>query len=246
MSLKRLQAIISASGHASRRAAEKLIQAGQVRVNGRVVTALGTKADSSKDQIEVEGTLLTSVPAAFRYFIFHKPFGVTTTLSDPHAKKTIADFFGNEPVRLYPAGRLDQNSTGLLLVTNDGELVNHLTHPRFGVKKYYQVVISRALTAAELRQIQEGIMLDDQKTAPCRVRLLNQKIKKGVIIEIILHEGRKRQIRRMMRQIGIRVLKLHRIGYGPLRLGRLAPGEKRALSDSETKALKAVIHDKTN
>lgn len=239
MALKRLQLIIAEAGIASRRAAETLIKNGVVRVNGKMVSALGTKADPDLDQISVNGKTL-SHHSQKRYFIFHKPFGVMTSLSDPHADKTIADYFSDIPERLYPAGRLDQDSTGLLLVSNDGDLVHKLTHPRFGIEKHYVVTIDKVLLPEEIRTLENGIDLDEKQTAPCRIEIINQKMKQTQLL-IILHEGKKRQIRRMIAKIGGKVLRLHRNQYGPLTIGNLKPGARKELTALEIARLKKAV-----
>ena len=236
-----MQVIIADFGIASRRAAESLIERGAVRVNGEIVTTLGTKADPDLDQIEVAGRLLNQ-RSIHRYFIFHKPLGVTTTLRDPHAKKTVADYFEDIPERLFPAGRLDQDSTGLLLMTNDGNLVHKLTHPSFGIEKHYRVTINRVVAPEDIRKLEQGIDLGGEQTAPCRVEINSQK-KARTELSIVLHEGKKRQIRRMIDRIGGRVIGLHRYQYGPLALGDLKSGKRKELTLREVEQLKkAVAH----
>lgn len=232
---KRLQVLISEAGIASRRASEKLILNGKVRLNGKIVRVLGTKADPRLDQIEVDGKKIELKKSEKIYFIFHKPLGVTTTLSDPHARKTIRDFFQDVKERVYPVGRLDRNTTGLLLVTNDGDLANKLMHPKFGVEKKYHVVIDQTLTLEEIKTLQSGIPMDGKKTAPCKISTLSP-----CRFEVILHEGRKRQIRRMMEYVGKKVLCLHRKSYGFLELGKLKPGQKRPLTLKEINELKKI------
>ncbi len=233
--------MIAEAGIASRRAAEKLIQTDKVRVNGKIVRILGTKVNPNLDKIEVNGKPLSQKQIQKKYYLFHKPIGVTTTLSDPHAKKTVVDFFKDIPERLFPAGRLDQNSTGLLLMTNDGELVNRLTHPRFGVKKCYQVEVDRDLTEAELHQFKIGILLDGKKTAPCHIAKVSKNPNGHARFKVTLHEGRKRQIRMMMKKLNANVITLHRETYGPLFLGNLKSGEKRLLTPHEIESLVKAI-----
>ena len=239
--LKRLQVVIAELGIASRRAAEILIQEGHVRVNGLVVSKQGLKVNPEVDRIEVKGKLISLSAQAKHYYLFHKPLGVTTTLRDPHAKRIIADYFKNIPVRLFPAGRLDQDSTGLLLMTNDGELVHRLTHPRYGIKKHYQVRVDRKLSPAQLDQFRKGLELEGKRTAPCEIHFLSSDSEGKAEYEVILHEGKKRQIRLMMKKIGAQVICLRREKYGPLSLGDLKPGEKRPLSADEIKMLKKEV-----
>ncbi len=234
---KRLHVVIAEAGIASRRAAETLIQDGYVKVNGVRVTTLGIKVDPTKDKIEVDGKVLKSSGTSKKqYYLFYKPLGVTTTMSDPHAYETIADFLRDVPERLYPVGRLDQNSTGLLLLTNDGELAHRLTHPSFGVKKQYHVVLDQNLTRGQIAKLKVGVSLEEGRTAGCDIEQLASKE-----FLFILHEGKKRQIRRMAEQVGAAVVSLHREAYGPLTLGNLRPGEKRSLTLKEVKLLYSLV-----
>jgi len=241
VSFIRLHVFIAKAGIASRRAAEKLIQAGVVRVNGQVVRTLGAKINPECDQVDVKNKRISSKAETKQYFLFNKPLGVTTTLSDPHASQTISHFFEDCRARLYSAGRLDQNSTGLLLMTNDGDLVHRLTHPRFGVEKGYRVKISKPLAPDELELLSNGVLLDGKKTAPCQIKIQSTHKEGQQVLEFILHEGRKRQIRRMIEMVGARVLTLHRHRYGSLSLGNLKLGQKRALTELEVKQLKALV-----
>jgi 23S rRNA pseudouridine2605 synthase len=226
---------------ASRRSAEALIRRGHVRVNGKVVLTLGTKADPEKDAIEVSGKRISAGPLEYEYYLFHKPCGVVTTLSDPHAKAILSDFTRGIGVRVYPAGRLDRDSSGLLLLTNDGDLVYRLTHPSFGICKHYRVTIDRELSPRELSVIRAGMKLDGQKTLPCEIVRLKDLSAGHTEFRMVLHEGKKRQIRRMMEQFGARVLALHRDGYGPLRLGTLPVGRIRPLTKREIRELKEAV-----
>jgi 23S rRNA pseudouridine2605 synthase len=239
--VERLQKILSRAGLASRREAEQWILEGRVSVNGAVIAKLGSQADPAKDSIKVDGKRIKP-PAAPLYFAFHKPAGVITTLNDPQKRPDLTQFIeklGNRQ-RVFPVGRLDYNSTGLLLLTNDGELAGRLTHPRFGVKKVYRVKLSACPTAEQLLLLRKGIRLEDGVTAPARARVL-EKLKKNAWVEIEIHEGRNREIRRIFEALGYFVEKLIRVRVGPIVLGLLPPGELRPLSQSEIKLLKSAV-----
>ena len=237
MTCLRLSLFLARAGVASRRAAEQLIAQGRVSVNGEPVRAQGVKIDPASDRVEVNGRRLESAPQAKRYFLFHKPLGVVTTLKDKHAEKCVADYFRDIPEKLVPAGRLDKNSTGLLLLTNDGDLIHRLTHPRYGVEKRYRVKIKPALSPAALDGIQKGVMLEGKKTAACIIGIVSQT-GKGMELFMILREGRKREIREMMKSAGASVISLHCESYGPLTLGALRTGARRELSPKEIEQLK--------
>ncbi|HEY7163577.1 MAG TPA: pseudouridine synthase [Candidatus Binatia bacterium] len=239
--MERLQKILARAGLASRREAEQWIVEGRVAVNGTVVTKLGTQADPGKDSIKVDGKRINPVVAP-RYLALHKPPGIITTLNDPQGRPDLTRFLGNLPIRqrVFPVGRLDFNSSGLLLLTNDGELAQRLTHPRFGVKKIYRVKLNEPPAEEDLMRLRNGIRLEDGVTAPARVRIV-EKLKKNAWIEIELHEGRYREVRRMFEALGYFVEKLIRIRVGPVKLGTLAPGEVRPLSQSEIKSLKESV-----
>src|ERR1041384_8251340 len=239
--MERLQKILARAGLASRRQAEQWILDGRVAGNGTVVTKLGTQADAARDSIKVDGKRINPAVAP-RYLALHKPPGVITTLNDPQRRPDLTQLLGNVPVRqrVFPVGRLDFNSAGLLLLTNDGELAQRLTHPRFGVKKVYRVKLNEPPTDEDLMQLRKGIRLEDGVTAPARVRIV-EKLKKNAWVEIELHEGRYREVRRIFDALGYFVEKLIRIRVGPVKLGDLAPGETRVLSQSELKELKTSV-----
>lgn len=239
--MERLQKILARAGLASRREAERWILEGRVSVNGAVVSKLGTRADPVRDSIKVDGKRI-KLAAAPLYFAFHKPAGVITTLNDPQKRPDLTQFIEKlgSRQRVFPVGRLDYNSTGLLLLTNDGELARRLTHPRFGVKKVYRVKLSACPTAEELARLRKGIRLEDGITAPARARVL-EKLKKNAWVEIEIHEGRNREVRRIFEALGYFVEKLIRVRVGTIALGLLAPGELRPLSQSEIKALKSAV-----
>ena len=239
--LERLQKIISRAGLASRREAERWILEGRVSVNGAVISRLGSQADPAKDSIKVDGKRIKPAAAPL-YFAFHKPPGVITTLNDPQKRPDLTRFIEKlgSKQRVFPVGRLDYNSTGLLLLTNDGELARRLTHPRFGVKKVYQVKLSACPTAEEFALLRKGIRLEDGVAAPARARVL-EKLKKNAWVEIEIHEGRNREVRRIFETLGYFVEKLIRVRVGPIALGFLQPGEIRPLSQIEIKALKSGV-----
>lgn len=240
----RLQKIIAAAGLASRRKAEEIILAGRVQINGKVVTELGTKADPAHDHIRVDGKLLQG-PERLRYFMLNKPKGYVTTSSDPQGRHTVMEFFhgrGRGGERVYPIGRLDYASEGLLLMTNDGELANQLTRAASQVEKVYLVKISGRPTEEGLDQIRSGIMIDKGRpgegrvmTAPVGLRLVRNA--ENPWYELTLIEGRNREIRKMFEEVGHHVEKIRRVGYGPLVLD-VEPGEVRELTTSEVDQLR--------
>jgi 23S rRNA pseudouridine2605 synthase len=225
----RLQKVLAQAGLGSRRACEELIAAGRVTVDGEVA-ALGRRVDVAHDHVEVDGVPL-SVRPGLVYYLLNKPAGVVSTASDPEGRPTVVGLVPDEP-RVFPVGRLDAATEGLLLLTNDGDLAHHLTHPRFGVDKEYLAVVQGAPTPAEVRRLREGVELEDGRTAPARVALLpsNQ-------LRIVIHEGRNRQVRRMCDVIGHPVERLVRTRIGPLADRRLPPGRWRPLTLEEVRAL---------
>jgi 23S rRNA pseudouridine2605 synthase len=239
--MERLQKILAHAGLASRREAERWIAEGRVMINGAVVRKLGTQADPAKDSIKVDGKRIKPAAAPL-YFAFHKPPGIITTLNDPERRPDLTPFLRElgEKQRVFPVGRLDYNTAGLLLLTNDGELAQRLMHPRFGVKKVYQVKLSACPTEEELARLRKGIHLDDGLTAPARVRVL-ERLKKNAWVEVELHEGRKREVRRMFEALRYFVEKLIRVRMGTVALGKLRPGEIRPLSQIEIKSLKRAV-----
>jgi len=231
---ERIQKLLSAAGVASRRKAEALIRAGRVRVNGNTAR-LGDTADRREDVIEVDGVPLPKEPLK-RYLLLNKPRGFVTTLSDEQGRRTVAELVADCGARVYPVGRLDLNSEGLLLLTNDGELANRLMHPRAEIPKTYITYVSGYQEGAEAL-LRRSIVLDGSPIAPPKVRLLSAR--GGVAtFEIVIHEGRNRQIRRMCEAAGLTVTRLRRIAEGPLRLGNLPAGAWRDLTADEVTALK--------
>jgi 23S rRNA pseudouridine2605 synthase len=226
---ERLQKILAQAGLGSRRAAEGLIATGRVRVNGQVAT-LGTRADPEVDTIEVDGAVV-GVRQGLAHYLLNKPPGVVTTASDPQGRPTVVDLVPAEP-RVFPVGRLDADSEGLLLLTNDGDLAHRLTHPRFGVEKEYLADVEGTPSRGALRQLRQGVDLDDGRTAPAKVSLVGDHT-----LRIAIHEGRNRQVRRMAEAIGHPVRRLVRVRIGPLSDRRLAPGGWRPLTQAEVRAL---------
>jgi len=239
--MERLQKIIARAGLASRREAERWIEEGRITVNGTVITKLGSQADPFKDSIKVDGKRIKSAATPL-YYALHKPPGVITTLNDPQHRPDITPYIARlgEKRRVFPVGRLDYNTTGLLLLTNDGELALRLSHPRFGVAKVYRVKLSSCPTPEDFARLREGIRLEDGMTAPARARVI-EKLKTNAWVEIEVQEGRKREVRRMFETLGYFVEKLVRIRVGPVELGHLPLGELRPLTQSEVKSLQIAV-----
>lgn len=233
----RLQKILADSGMASRRKAETLIAQGQVKVNG-TVARVGDKADPRKDHITVGGHKLESTDGKRYYIMLHKPRGFVSTMSDELGRKCVAELISDIPARLYPVGRLDRESEGLLLMTNDGNFANTILHPSRHVAKTYRVTVRPGVNEEQLVQFNVGIEIDGKKTAPAEVRVISQQPNR-VVLEIVLHEGRNRQIRKMCEQLGLEVARLRRIAIGPVKLGMLQQGQWRELTNEEVKKLMA-------
>lgn len=231
----RLQKIIADRGLASRRKAEEWIAAGEVTVNGRTA-GLGDRADPDHDRITVRGRPLGGAQE-YVYLMLHKPRGYITTMSDERDRKCVAELIGDVEQRVYPVGRLDKDSEGLLLMTNDGAFANAMTHPARHVPKTYRVTVHPGVTEDQLAQMEAGMVIDGRKTAPARVRVLTEE-KGRVVLEIILYEGRNRQIRNMCEQLGLEVARLRRIAMGSVRLGMLPPGKWRELTAEEVRRLR--------
>lgn len=233
--LERLQKIISAAGITSRRASEELILNGQVAINGVVVTELGTKADPSVDTITVNGKPLR-VSEERLYILLNKPTGYITALKDGQGRRLVTDLLKDVPERVYPVGRLDYNTEGLLLLTNDGEWANRLMHPRHEVEKEYHVRVRGKVMEQQLKRMEDGVELEDGKTAPAVVRLVKSG-EQNDWISVIIHEGRNRQVRRMCEAVSLSVVRLKRIRYGSLSLGTLRDGQFRYLTEAEVQEL---------
>lgn len=235
MHLERLQKVIAQSGITSRRKAEQMIKEGKVKVNGQTVKTLGTKV-SSKDKIEVEGLPLEK--EKHEYFLLYKPRGVISSMKDDKDRKVVTDYFYDVQARLFPVGRLDYDSSGLLLMTNDGDFANRLMHPRYEVEKVYIAKIKGIPTDEKLKQLRKGVKVDgDLLKAVKHTVLSTDKNKNIMIIELTLKEGKNRHIRRMFEGIGHPVQKLRRERYGVLSLKGLQPGEYRRLSNQEISEL---------
>ena len=227
----RLQKIISQAGLASRRAAEAMILEGRVEVNGAVVRELGGKFDSAQVEIKVDGKAIRTAEAHV-YYLLNKPKGYVSTARDERGRRTVLDLLPEVKERIYPIGRLDMNTEGLLLLTNDGELMNGLLHPRYEVQKTYVARIAASLSADEIRALQEGVQLEDGVTAPARVRVLDE-MPGRVRVEITIHEGRNRQVRRMFKAVGHEVLALKRTAFAGLTLEGVKRGKYRPLTETE-------------
>ena len=234
---ERLQKIIAAAGITSRRAAEELILAGRVAVNGQVVTELGSKADPHKDQITLDGQTIKPAEKLY-YVLLHKPAGYVTSLKDPQGRQLVTELVKDIGERLFPVGRLDYNSEGLLLLTNDGEWANRLMHPRHQVDKEYHVRVRGKIDPQQIKKLSEGVELEDGPTGASTVRLLKND-QSNDWLSVTIREGRNRQVRRMCAAVGLFVVRLRRIRYGNLTLGGLQPGEYRLLSKEEAQALDA-------
>jgi len=233
---ERLQKIIATAGIASRRRAEEMIAAGLVTVNGHVVTELGTKADPAKDHIKVQGRLINPILERQEklYILLNKPAGVRTSRSDPRHRPLVIDLLGPLGRRVYPVGRLDFNSEGLLLLTNDGEFTQAIAHASKKVPKVYQVKVKGRPGEQQIRQLERGVFIEGTRTAPAKIELIEMS-DTNAWYKVTLHEGRNQQIRRMFDSIGHSVLKLRRVAIGFLRDEKLKPGEFRHLRDAEVR-----------
>jgi 23S rRNA pseudouridine2605 synthase len=240
----RLQKILSQWGFASRRQAEKMILEGRVRLNGKVVQ-LGQTADPAQDQIEVDGVLVqpNNRPQAI-YLLIHKPLGVVSSCSDPRNRKTVLDLLPpplNDQYGIHPVGRLDANSTGALLLTNDGNVTFALTHPSHAIPKTYRVWVQGCPSESALDQWRQGVLLSGQLTLPAEVNILNARNPVKTLLEVVLREGRNRQIRRVAEQLGHPVIHLHRISIGSIELHRLPIGHYRFLNPKEIRFLESQV-----
>jgi len=229
---ERLQKILARAGLGSRRKCEELIKAGRVAVNGRTITNMGVKVDAGLKAITFDGKPVCS--EKYIYLLLNKPTGYVTTLSDPQGRPIVTDLLPDIKKRVFPVGRLDLNSEGALLLTNDGRLTNYILHPRYNVTKTYEIMVKYSPTPEKLQQLEQGISLDGAQTLPAKIRFLSRKRTK-IRLEIILHEGKKRQIRKMFSAIGHPVQRLKRTAYGGLTLGNLQPARYRFLSKKDIK-----------
>ncbi len=236
----RIQKIMADNGYCSRRKAEELIAQGRVKVNGRPCK-LGDKALPHKDLITVDGEQIrVQRRKEMHYIMLHKPRGYVTTTSDEFDRKCVTDLLADFPDRVYPIGRLDKNSEGLLLFTNDGNFANDIMHPSHHVSKTYRVTVRPDITDEQLVQLSEGVVIDGKKTQPATVIVLDKQPGR-VVLQMTIHEGRNRQIRKMCEAVGLEVARLKRTSIGPLRLGMLQPGEYRELKPDELRAIRTAI-----
>ena len=234
--MERLQKVMAHAGVASRRKSEELILDGRVTVNGNKITELGYKVTVS-DRIEVDNVPIHKEEQV--YFLFYKPRGVISTVSDDKGRKVVTDYFATVKERIYPVGRLDYDTSGLLLLTNDGELSQRLTHPKYGVDKVYIAKVKGIADKYNLRPIAYGMKLDGYKTSPARYEIISVDTEKQTsIVSVTIHEGRYHQVKKMFEKCGLLVQKLKRESYGPLTLQGLKPGEYRKLTPKEVRLLK--------
>lgn len=231
--LERLQKVLAKAGVASRRRAEELIRQGKVRVDSKVVTEMGTKVDPETQNIECEGVALVSREEKV-YILLHKPTGYLSTVDDPQGRPIVTDLLKNIKERVYPVGRLDLNTEGALLLTNDGELSQKILHPSHEVNKTYVAKVKGVPGRKKLDALSKGIELEGRKTWPASIKVLKTEAQ-STVIQIIIHEGRKRQVRKMFEAIGHPVLALKRTAYGQLELGGLGPGKYRFLTPRDIK-----------
>ena len=230
----RLQKFLAESGVASRRKSEELIDQGKVRVNGKVAI-IGDKIDPKKDTVTVNGKKIVKTKT-FTYIVLHKPRGFITTMSDEMDRKCVAELIKDVPGRVYPVGRLDRDSEGMLLFTNDGAFANAMTHPTKHVPKTYRVTVRPSISEEQITALTQGVIIDDRKTAPAEVRVITKE-EGRVVLEIILYEGRNRQIRKMCEEVGLEVARLKRTAIGSIKLGMLKQGDWRNLTEDEVRKL---------
>ena len=238
--MDRVQKILSQAGVASRRASEQLMLEGRVTVNGTTVRELGTKADPAADDIRVDGRRV-KLPERHRYVLLNKPRGYVTTRSDPHKRPTVVDLIGAREY-IYPVGRLDFDSEGLLILTNDGDLAARLTHPSHGVNRVYEARVLGIPDARDLQRLSRGVVIDGRRTEPAQIELMpGKRDDEHATLRITIHEGRNRQVRKMCDTIGHPVERLRRVAIGPLRDARLKPGQWRDLTVEEVARLRGAV-----
>lgn len=237
----RIQKIIADAGVCSRRKAEEYIAKNRVKVNGRPCK-LGDKAQPGKDLITIDGErIFVPRKKALYYIILNKPRGYVTSMKDDLDRRDVSDLIKNIPERVYPVGRLDRNSEGVLLFTNDGEFANDIMHPSKHVTKTYRVTVRPDITDEQLITLTEGVEIDGKKTLPCMITVLSKE-KGRVVLQMVIKEGRNRQIRKMCEAVGLEVARLKRTAVGPIRLGMLKPGEYRELTPEELRAIRTAIN----
>jgi 23S rRNA pseudouridine2605 synthase len=236
--VERLQRLLARAGYGSRRSSEELIVQGRVTLNGTVAT-LGDRADPVEDEVRVDG-LEVNLDPNVKYFAFHKPAGVVTTMRDPQGRPDIRAFVPEDGPRIFPVGRLDRDTEGLLLLTNDGDLANALTHPRFGVEKEYLAEVEGVPTPKHVGQLRRGVELEDGHARAKSARAAGRSGDRGAV-RLVMTEGRKREVRRLLAAVGLPVTRLVRLRVGAVRLGGLPPGELRELTHDEVIALRKVV-----
>ena len=238
MPVERLQRLLARAGYGSRRSCEELIIKGRVTLNGTVAT-LGDRADPLEDEVRVDG-LEVNLDPNVKYYAFHKPAGVVTTMSDPQGRPDIRAFVPEEGPRVFPVGRLDRDTEGLLLLTNDGDLANALMHPRFGVEKEYLAEVEGVPTPKHVGRLRRGVELEDGHARAKSARVAGRSGDRGAV-RLVMTEGRKREVRRLLTAVGLPVTRLVRVRVGAIRLGGLPPGELRELTHDEVVALRQVV-----
>jgi 23S rRNA pseudouridine2605 synthase len=236
--VERLQRLLARAGYGSRRSCEELIVEGRVTLNGTVAT-LGDRADPIEDEVRVDG-LDVNLDPNVKYYALHKPAGVVTTMRDPQGRPDIRAFLPEEGPRVFPVGRLDRDTEGLLLLTNDGDLANALTHPRFGVEKEYLAEVEGVPTPKHVGQLRRGVELEDGRASAKSARVAGRSGARGAV-RLVMTEGRKREVRRLLAAVGLPVTRLVRVRVGAVRLGGLPPGERRELTHDEVIALRQVV-----
>lgn len=240
MELERLQKYIANSGVTSRRKAEELILSGHVKVNGITITELGTKVEPAKDVVMVDNKIITEAQQ-FVYLKLYKPEGYVTTVKDQFNRKTVIDLI-NIKDRIYPIGRLDYNTSGLLLLTNDGDLANKLLHPKYKIYKIYVAEVTGQISLDSIEKLKKGVIIDGYKTAPAKIKLLNHN-QNSSIVQVSIYEGKNRQVRKMLDSVGHTVKKLERVSFGEITLDNLKTGQWKFLSKEEIKYLKKNQED---
>jgi 23S rRNA pseudouridine2605 synthase len=238
VAVERLQRLLARAGYGSRRACEELIVDGRVTLNGNVAR-LGDRGDPSKDEVRVDG-LKVNLDPNVKYFAVHKPAGVVTTMHDPQGRPDIRAYLSTDGPRVFPVGRLDRDTEGLLLLMNDGDLANGLTHPRFGVEKEYLAEVEGLPTPKHVGLLRRGVDLDDGPASAANAWVAGRSGDRGAI-RVVMTEGRKREVRRLLAAVGLPVVRLVRVRIGPVRLGTLGPGERRELTLDEVVALRRVV-----
>lgn len=234
----RVQKFLAHQGIASRRTIEKMINGGRISINGKVITEQGTKIDPSLDKVAVDGKNIKAT-SEFAYYWVNKPIGIISASNSNVGESVITDLV-DTPIRIYPVGRLDKDSQGLILLTNDGELTHRLTHPKYHIDKTYKVLVTGDLTEAKIEKLQTGIHLEEGKTAPAQVEVIESD-KTGAWLQFVIHEGKHRQIRRMCEVVGLHVVDLIRTHVGPISLGKIGLGKSRKATTKEIATLKSLV-----